>query len=164
MESTFCSLWKCRNIPEDLRTEILCWVLINLDSQSLLDDFFQNLGLSISKLEKPSIFTQHVTGGNRFDIFIKDTNSLIIFENKWNSPTDMGQLQSYDNYLQNIPKQYKALVHITKDYNPINATYKSNFFKLHWSHIYQALSDLADDAITKEFLIFLENEGIAMKK
>ena len=164
MESIFSSLWKRKDIPEDFRTEILCWVLRNLDSQSLLNDFFKSLGISINKLEQPSIFTQHTSGVNRFDIIIKDSNSTIIFENKWDSPTDIWQLQAYDNYLQKITRKYKALVHITKDYTPNNASYKSNFFKLHWSHIYQALSNLSDDEITKEFLSFLEKEGIAMKK
>lgn len=78
MESIFSSLWKRKDIPEDFRTEILCWVLRNLDSQSLLNDFFKSLGISINKLEQPSIFTQHTSGVNRFDIIIKATARLFL--------------------------------------------------------------------------------------
>jgi len=55
-------------------------------------------------------------------------------------------------------------LHITKDHLPISATFKSQFAKLTWSRIYCELSRYPDNEIITEFLTFLEEEGIAMRK
>ncbi len=164
MQSIFSSLWKTRDIREDFRTEILCWVLRSLNSLSALEDFFKHFGLEVKKFNNPIISTQMMLATNRFDIYIKDSNHIIIFEIKWDSPTNLVQLATYDDYLHKNEQSFSALLHVTKDYQPVITKFKSKFIKLTWSQIYDYLSKYDDNEIISEFLYFLENEGIAMRK
>lgn len=164
MESIFYSLWKKKDIPEDFRTEILCFVLENLYQRKQLSALCEKLKIPLKKFYNPSITTQITAGSNRFDIFITDIDKIVIFENKWDSKTDINQLIAYDKYLQTSPLPQKVLIHVTKEYTRLTHPFKSNFYKINWSHIYEALIDISDDLVSQEFLNFLELEGIAMKK
>ena len=163
MESIFSLLWKRKDIPEDFRTEILCWILKSLNTHSILENFLEKIGLKI-QLNKPNIITQRTVQVGRFDIAIYDHDSLIIFENKWNSQSSINQLVKYDNYLKSCGKKNTALIHITKDYKRINKKFKTKFIKISWSKLYEILLEYESNEIIKEFIKFLEDEGVAMNK
>ena len=163
MQSIFSLLWKRKEIPEDFRTEILCWVLRSLNAHSMLEDFLGKVGLQVH-LNKPTITTQSTAQIGRFDITIIDHDNLIIFENKWDSKTSIDQLVKYDNYLNSCGKKICALIHVTKDYRKINTKFKSQFIKISWSKIYELLLEYKSNEVVQEFITFLEDEGIAMNR
>jgi len=163
--SLFSALWSKKDIPEDFRTEILSFVLNILSKKGELRSLFQKMQISINKFELPEISTQKTTATERFDIFIEDSDKLIIFENKWDSPTDTNQLIRYDTYLSASLKKDKFLIHLTKDYRPIDPSlFENKFYKRNWSDVYETLKEFRDDIVCEEFLKFLEEEGIAMEK
>ena len=163
MQSIFSLLWKRKDISEDFRTEILCWVLRSLYCHSILADFLKKIGLQV-KLDNPDIITQATASPGRFDLVIRDSNNLIIFENKWDSSTDIAQLIKYDNYLNTCSKKFTALIHVTKDHKAITTKFKSKFIKITWSRLYELLFEYNDNEVVQEFLHFLEEEGVAMQK
>ena len=168
MKSIFSLLWKQKDSCEDFRTEILAWVLKYLQNNNLLNKFFDDIGVQIGELKEPSITTQRGAAGNIFDILISDNDHITIFENKWDSPTHLGQLQEYDKFLQTRSQKHKILIHVTKWYSQPAHNFSSKFYPIPWGRIYECLStikdDIGDDELIHQFLLFLEEEGIAMKK
>ena len=164
MNSIFSLLWKRRDVSEDFRTEILCWVLRSLNRHSCLTEFFNKIGVQAT-IYNPKISTQETVSCGRFDIVVRDSHTLIVFENKWDSPVDINQLVKYDNYLDSSGKITKYLIHVTKDHKPVGHNFKTAFVKLSWSKLYESLSEYRmSNEIVHEFLNFLEEEGVAMQK
>lgn len=163
-ESLFTRLWKAKDIAEDFRTEALKAVLICLLNKGKLVLFFQRLNIPVPRLENPTITTQQYKNSNRFDVFIQDVYSIIIFENKWDSGLNLKQLEDYDNYLQSSDVKNKYLIHVTKDYRDVPHKFQSHFYKIPWSIIYETLKQFEDDYVVREFMRFLREERIAMEK
>ena len=163
-ESLFKRLYKQKDILENFITEAFAGVLKSLLRNEQLDLFFDELKISGIEFRNPSISTQKRHFSVRNDLVIVDDHLTIIFENKWDSPTDMEQLKKYDEYLTKIEKDQKYLIHLTKDYEIIEDIFKTKFCKITWGDIYLDLKKINNSYITQEFLRYLEEERIAMEK
>jgi len=165
--SLFSALWSKRDIEEDFRTEILSFALNLLSEKGKLQSFFKKMDIPTGRFDSPEIKTQKITTAGRFDISIEDNDKMIIFENKWGTSTDLAQLIKYDDYLSDSLKKNKMLIHLTKDYTSVAYPFKNNFYKINWSDVYNSLNSLKgfkDEILCEEFLEFLKEEGIVMKK
>lgn len=166
MESFFSRLYKKKDIQEDFITEALSGVLMSLSVKNLVELFVQ---LEIGRLpfSNPFFETQkYISSLERNDLVITDDDIIIIFENKWDAPTDLEQLHRYDKTLSNESKQWRFLVHLTKDYEEISGTFINTFKKISWSDLYRGLKglNLADNYLVEQFLLFLRERWIVMEK
>jgi hypothetical protein len=131
-----------------------------------LVDLFVQLVNQRLPFRNPKFETQQSNSSGRNDVVITDDDVIIVFENKWDSQTYLEQLHRYDNELTNKSKQWRFLIHLTKDYEQIGATFANRFKKISWSELYNALKrvDPTDKYLRDQFLLFLEEGGIAMEK
>jgi hypothetical protein len=167
-ESFFRRLYKKEKVKEDFITEVLAGILTSLKAHSMekFSELFRELNFPPLPFNNPSIETQKISASGRNDLVIRDDNITIIFENKWDSQTYLEQLRRYDNELSKEDKNFRFLVHLTKDYEEIKEEFISSFKKINWSDLYKALKslNLIDKYLINQFLFFLEEEGIAMEK
>lgn len=166
-ESLFNRLYKKATVQEDFITEALAGVLMNLPPKTLVELFVQ-LGLERERLpfNNPSFETQkYISSRERNDLVITDDDIIIIFENKWDSPTNKDQLHRYDKALSDEKKQWRFLIHLTKDYEEINDTFINIFKKINWSDLYKRLKGLTlNEYLIDQFLLFLKERWVVMEK
>lgn len=166
-ESLFNRLYKKAMVQEDFITEAFAGVLMSLPSQTLIE-FFVHLGFEREKLplNNPYFETQkYIPSREKNDLVITDDDIVIVFENKWDSPTDKDQLHRYDKTLSNENKQWRFLVHLTKDYEEINDIFINIFKRIYWRDVYKALKELNfKEYLIDQFLLFLKEEGAIMEK
>lgn len=163
--SLFARLKSKKDIPEDFITEAFKSVLESIPL-SELNNFFKRLVNNNLQFKNPLISTQFSTSSGRNDLVISDESIFVIFENKWDSPSYIKQLETYDNYLSSMnDDRRKMLIHLTKGYEKIDTTiFKNDFKKISWGQVYCILSEIKESYISVEFVTFLKEEGIAMER
>lgn len=180
MSSLFDTLFNLRSTSEkdpleDFTTEIFAHCL-NLNKE-ILFDFLKFYKIIDKEFETYTITTQyHLTKINdhhsdsRPDVVIFLDNATIFFENKVGASEGYQQLKRYAEHLDQIDKDNKTLVYLTRDFeeknsNDIlkNCTSPIQFISLRWhqvAHFFRKYRN--QNLIVKEFLIFLKTKHLSM--
>ena len=93
---------------------------------------------------------------------------IVMFESKIGSVEGEDQLKRYAAHLENLPANRKTLIYVTraydsKDEKTIRASIAENvrFEQLRWHNFYRFLQTVEKDALIKEAMLFMEEQGMA---
>jgi PD-(D/E)XK nuclease superfamily len=129
--------------------------------------------------QRPFAPLEHHDTGSRLDLLIEvhwpfeelvDGGSMadvVILESKIGSGEADGQLRRYAEHLDRMTGMRKTLVYMTRAYDPkkeeeiLAGTEGVEFCQLRWHDFYKSLQKMEADALVKEVMAFMEEQGMA---
>jgi len=150
------------HVMRSLRDETLNWLReIRVTSMTGCDDFVVTTQEELSALEL------HTTG-SRPDIAIRlaknGERELIYIESKIGSVEGYQQLSRYLDHLEKRPEKRKALVFITRSYEPKEAQRRAGvtFVQTRWSHFYRTFCQInPQPELLTELLKFMKEHNMS---